>query len=168
MRKKDTLALGILEGHFRNESQARLYCEQHNLKVEFKSTSSKGAFLMKLSHKEGWITPDSWVQNHVSELRRQFSELSDRLRNLGEPTSGPTSDQETSMEGIILFVPPKDSLESVTFKDIAKGVVAGVQQSQPHVPIVINGRTSGPICFDSIESPDVTQALAKAMASLSK
>lgn len=168
MRKKDTLALGILEGHFRSESQARLYCEKHNLKVEFKSTSSKGAFLMKLSNKEGWITPDSWVQNHVFELRRQLSELSDRLRNLGEPTSRPTSDQETNVEGIILFVPPKDSLESVTFMDVAKSVVAGVRQSQSNVPIVINDRTSGAICFDSIESPDVTKALAKAMASLSK
>lgn len=169
MRKKDAIAYGILEGNFVNEQQARFYCETNNLKVEFKSTSSKGAFLMKVSDREGWITPKSWVNNYMSELRRQFSELSERLENLGEPTSEPVQVQNVDRSPIILFSPTPNQRDKIYFDDIAQSILRGVRESNPENEIMIRGRRMGSErLFSSADEPGVADYLAKMMSSLNK
>lgn len=166
MRKKDVIALGILEGHFNNEQQARQYCEHHGLKVEFKSMSSKGAFLMKISNREGWISPKSWVDNHLSELRRQFGELSDRLGNLGEPTSGPTSVETTIDKPLCLFLPVPG--ERPTANGIARSFLNGLRMSglDRRVEVVDSSHIYSEC--DSVEDGSLERILVDAIMSLGK
>lgn len=166
MRKKDVIALGILGGNFNNEQQARQYCEHHKLKVEFKSTGSKGTFLMKISNHEGWISPKSWVDNHLSELRRQFGELSDRLGNLGEPTSGPTPVETTSDKPLCLFLPVPG--ERPTANGIARSFLNGLRMSGLDRQVeVVNSSHIYSEC-DSIEDGNLERILVDAIMSLGK
>lgn len=166
MRKKDAIALGIIEGHFNNEQQARQYCEHYSLKVEFKSTSSKGAFLMKVSNREGWISPKSWVDNHLAELKRQFSELSDRLGNLGEPTSEPTSVETTDDKPLCLFLPVPG--ERPTANGIARSILNGLRTSGLDRQIEVVNSNHIFSEYGSINDSDLERTLVDAIMSLGK
>lgn len=166
MRKKDAIALGIIEGHFKDEQKARQYCEHYGLKVEFKSTSLKGTFLMKITNREGWISPKSWLDNHLAELKRQFSELSDRLGNLGEPTSEPTSVETTNDKPLCLFLPVPG--ERPTANGIARSFLNGLRMSGLDRKIEVVDSSHIYSECDSIEDSSLERILVDAIMSLGK
>lgn len=166
MRKKDAIALGIIEGHFKDEQKARQYCEHYGLKVEFKSTSSKGAFLMKISNREGWISPKSWLDNHLAELKRQFSELSDRLGNLGEPTSKPTPITTSELKPITLFFPDKG--EKLTINGIVRAVLNGLRVNYSNYPAEIIDTDLIYSEFETLNDEGIDKAFVDAIDSLRK